>query len=125
MTQLKQCPVEGCDFSGSISQVQGHFGKTKDAGHGGSFPGAEDAGPEPTQLNPNQHMTDTDTSTTTTTTTTNPTMPTGDPTDTGTDTAGKGETLPCGHESINPNDAPEPPFNVTCETCGESYGVKK
>lgn len=30
--------------------------------------------------------------------------------------------LPCGHESINPSKAPAPPFNVTCETCGETFG---
>jgi hypothetical protein len=32
--------------------------------------------------------------------------------------------LPCGHESYDPAQAPEPPFSVTCDTCGQSWTVK-
>jgi hypothetical protein len=50
----------------------------------------------------------------------NPTMPTGPPT-----TATDEVELPCGHESFDADRAPEPPFNVRCETCGESFGVRE
>jgi len=31
--------------------------------------------------------------------------------------------LPCGHESFNPDNAPEPPFPVECEVCGETWTI--
>jgi len=31
--------------------------------------------------------------------------------------------LPCGHESFDPDNAPEPPFPVECEVCGETWTV--
>lgn len=59
-------------------------------------------------------------------------------TDTGTDTMefpeadGNGtedgesgeQELPCGHESFDMDKAPEPPFGVECDECGESWVVE-
>lgn len=39
------------------------------------------------------------------------------------DGGGSDDELPCGHESIDPAEAPDPPFTVTCDTCGESWTV--
>jgi ribosomal protein S27E len=32
--------------------------------------------------------------------------------------------LPCGHESFAKSAAPEPPFSVTCSTCGKTVTIK-
>jgi len=33
--------------------------------------------------------------------------------------------LPCGHETFDPDEAPEPPYQVGCETCGETWTVRE
>jgi hypothetical protein len=32
--------------------------------------------------------------------------------------------LPCGHESYNPVEAPDPPFTVSCSACGQAWVVE-
>lgn len=109
MSDIRVCPADGCGYRGDEEQLTGHWGGS-DGPHEGPFPGLErapDPDPEP-DPEPERAPADAD----------NPTMPAGSSTRTTTD----GVELPCGHETFDPSRAPEPPFNVICETCGESYG---
>lgn len=55
----------------------------------------------------------------------NPVMGSADPdADPNPDSADAGGVeLPCGHESYDPDDAPERPFAVACSQCGQKYKV--
>lgn len=44
--------------------------------------------------------------------------------DTDDDDSTDSEELPCGHEAIDPAEAPERPFRVTCGECGDSWVVR-
>jgi hypothetical protein len=116
MSELKRCPADGCDFQGAEEQITGHWGGKQEGVHEGPFPGLEgddgtseasDPDPDP-EPEPGSAGAD------------NPTMPSGSPATAATTDAVE---LPCGHDSYDPRDAPEPPFNVRCATCGERYGV--
>lgn len=37
MSDLKECPIPGCDFRGSIEAVKGHWGGKQDEDHNGKF----------------------------------------------------------------------------------------
>jgi hypothetical protein len=45
--------------------------------------------------------------------------------DTDSDSGANSVALPCGCETIDPADAPEPPYQVTCGTCGTTYKVNE
>jgi len=114
MTQDKnivQCPAKGCDFEGPNAKQ--HWGGKRDDAHSGSFYEALNSTNQNTTNEPNE-----------------PDGPVGkDPVMGGGDTSNVGTSddveLPCSHESFNPDEAPEPPYEVSCSTCGESWTVSK
>jgi len=128
MTQTAvTCPANGCEYSGAKSSVLGHYSGMRDDAHAGGYrrakeiveensgdgefiedepdggggQGAEEGG------SPGEE---------------DPIMGDGS-TSQQTDGSTHREDLPCGHESFNPSEAPEPPFDVECNTCGESWTV--
>jgi hypothetical protein len=81
---------------------------TPDAGDPGPTPDAGDPGPTPDAGNPTFGAAD----------------PTRDP-DPDVDDDPDGLELPCGHETVDRSDLPELPCNVSCETCGQTWGLRE
>jgi len=99
------CPAPDCDASFEQKKAAlGHWAGMRDNDHNGSWAEAND------------QSTDSDASDTGS----NPTMPDG-PAET--DTESDMVDLPCGHESYDESEAPDYPFIVTCDVCGESRRV--
>jgi hypothetical protein len=119
MTESYQCPAEGCDYTNVKSGVLGHYSGKRDDAHAGGYEKAK-------QLLKNGATTSNSAeSTPSETSSGNPVFGDADP-DAATETETVEEvTLPCGHESYNPEDAPEKPFVVSCSQCGEQYKVTK
>lgn len=117
MSGLKRCPADGCDFRGGEEQITGHWGGKQGGVHEGPFPGLEGDGGAPEASDPDPDPDSTPEAGASDAN--NPTMPSGSPATSATDAV----ELPCGHDSYDPAEAPEPPFNVRCGTCGERYGV--
>jgi hypothetical protein len=120
-----ECPADGCDYVGNLRSVCGHYGGTKDADHAGHYHEAREIlvgddggdgtdapsgdGPDPSDRDGN------------------PTFGAADPTrdpDPDVDDDPNGLELPCGHEVVAHDDLPELPCNVTCETCGQTWGLR-
>ena len=109
MSDNVTCPAEGCDYTGVQSSVLGHYSGTQDDAHAGGYKTGRD-------------LLETDS---TTTTSENPVFgdidPDADP-DPEPDTSDNVE-LPCGCDSYDPSDAPDPPYKITCPDCGQSWRV--
>lgn len=80
-----------------------------------------------TMLNVNENGTDTAENDDTPTESENPVMGNAEPAaDTEPDTStNSGVELPCGHESYDPSEAPDPPFKTSCDQCGGSWRVSE
>lgn len=134
---LVKCPAPGCDYSGSKQAVKGHWGGKQDEDHAGKWHEAHEAyqeareqtaddeqedpsdGPEEAQAEPQARA---GASTGDAGNGSNPAFDGPSP-----DTSNSGSSdnvdLPCGHESYDPSETPDPPFKVTCEECGTSWRV--
>lgn len=122
MTKVN-CPVDGCDYGPRpVKSVASHYSGKKDDAHSGGYEKAmsmleSDGGSKPDTDgtdgqtgSPNQDD--------------GPTFPEASSGDNGgTDTSEAPTDLPCGHESFDPSEAPDPPFRVQCDTCGASWTV--
>lgn len=121
MSELVICPAEGCDYDGMRSSVVAHYSGKQDDAHAGGYYAARDlvdgGDPEPEakpEAKPNDGP--------------NPTFGAADPTrdpDPDVDDDPDGLELPCGHETVARSDLPELPCNVTCETCGQTWGLRE
>jgi len=138
MSQMVSCPVDGCDYKGSIKQVKGHWGGSQDDAHSGAFHKAFNG--EGKQYNngmghkavgPNDTAVNADNTSSTTSSTTaqqsgagaNPTMPDGDGSPEPNQSNTEKVDLPCGHDSYDPSEAPEKPFRITCTDCKQTWRV--
>lgn len=115
------CPAEGCDYEGAKKSVGAHYSGKQDDDHEGGYLRAqellEDADPsgevtvdESPKPDDSTHDPAGD----------DPVMGSG-PSFEEEDT--DVEELPCGHETFDPSEAPEPPFRVSCGECGEGWTV--
>ena len=126
MTDEITCPAEGCDYSNVAESVAGHAQAKRDAPHKGisyrnvmdehSGNGSESRQSSTSGSSPSSTSTNGD----------NPTVGSGDSGGgTQADTGGSDAVeLPCGHESFDPAEAPDTPFVIGCETCGETWQVE-
>jgi len=111
-----QCPAEDCEYeSPNEKSVKGHWGGSQDERHTGAYhkaleqqaqaqagsgdSGADSPGPLPDVDSGASEPSNSDESD-------------GDMVD-----------LPCGHESFDESQAPDVPFTVSCDTCGNSWTV--
>jgi len=113
------CPADGCDYSGHREKVLGHYSGKQDEAHSGGYHDAKqmlsdsadggiDNTPDDSPAEGSQ----------------NPIVDGGQPSSPEPSSEDEVE-LPCGHESFSEEDAPEPPFEATCETCDEDFGVSE
>lgn len=115
------CPAEGCDYDGFKSSVLGHYSGRQDDAHAGGYQKAKtlldsgDTTQETTETAETDDSTDTSDS---------PVMGDADP-DATTEPDTEGVELPCGHESYNASEAPDPPFAVSCSECGNAWKVQE
>jgi len=139
MTQAVTCPADGCEYSGAKSSVLGHYSGMQDANHQGGYrkakeiveknsgdgefieddepDGSNDKDELPTGGPSTKHAPDPDNSGGK-----DPVMGSGE---TGNVESSDDVELPCGHESFNEDEAPDPPFGIECSTCGESWTVRE
>lgn len=133
---MLECPVDGCDYTGSKEAVKGHWGGKQDGDHTGAWheafeaaqEGSAEGGADPTgeaqELESESSGSSEDGSAASSG---DPTMGDVDPDRDGSDVeSGSGsdvQELPCGHESFDESAAPEPPFVVSCDTCNQSWEV--
>lgn len=116
MSEREPCPAPGCPEQGTRAELSGHWGGKSDDAHSGSFREAFDsesasdgasAGPSESP-DPEGDRSG------------NPTFgdadPSGDPDEID---------LPCGHDSYDPSEAPDPPFRAECEQCGDGWTVRE
>jgi len=120
------CPVDGCDYENPNEKaLKGHWGGMRDEAHSGAWHKAM-AEAEGSDSPARAGATETDESPPEGDTDTNPTFGSAE-VETGTETepadTSEEVDLPCGHESFAPAEAPEPPFRVSCEECGEAWNV--
>lgn len=117
------CPAEGCDYVGASKEAaKGHWGGKQDDVHSGAwhaaYADAQEAdegngdGPDPASGSegsgdPSQG---------------DPTMGSRDP-DGDEDDQEDVHDLPCGHESFDAAEAPDPPFVVQCDSCSGTWEV--
>jgi len=129
MTQAVTCPAEGCEYSGAKSSVLGHYSGMRDDAHTGGYRRAKEIIDETAgegEFIDEEESEDVDEpepdSTTDTQGGSDPIMGGGDTSDVG---SSEDIDLPCGHESYDPGEAPDPPFGIECSTCGESWTVRE
>lgn len=125
MTETVTCPADGCDYSGVPKSVLGHYSGKRDGAHEGGYErgrqrlGLDDDGDSREEVSRSPEDggggsgggggggg--------------NPTFGDADP-DSGSDDTE--HDLPCGHESFDETEAPEPPFRVECSQCGDDWVV--
>jgi hypothetical protein len=131
---MYECPADGCDYTGPIDSVCGHFSGCKDDGHLGHYESAR------AHLVEDQPLPDPDPETGTDTDRDggdgdgdtrdeNPLLGRvddsggDDPDGDGDDPDDGTEELPCGHERIRTADLSET-RRVTCDTCGGTWRVQ-
>jgi hypothetical protein len=120
------CPADGCDYDGFRSRVLGHYSGSQDDAHSGGYQVAKD------RLNEQDDSTygsaseasETDTDASQSNPGGSPVMGDADP-DAAAEPASKDVELPCGHESYDPGEAPDPPFAVSCSECGKAWEVQE
>jgi len=95
---MYDCPADGCDYSGPVDSVCGHYSGRKDGDHIGHYETAR------------AHLVDGDPLP-------EPDAGDGEQGDDGT------EELPCGHETIRVADISEP-RRVSCDVCGGTWRVE-
>jgi len=129
MTQKVTCPAEGCDESGLPESVAGHAqGKRDDAHSGLTYTGVlAEVGTEQPAESTDEPDTDEQSEADSEaehgqTGLSFPENPDAD--DDRGEQASDMVDLPCGHESYNEAEAPDPPFGVSCESCGKSWVVR-
>jgi len=111
MSETITCPAKGCDYNGLKKSVLGHYSGKQDDAHAGGYEKAKQL------LNGDTEATETSTETSDSSGGSNPTMGNGE-----TEPDDNGVELPCGHEKHYPDEAEhEPPYRVTCESCGEAW----
>jgi len=110
---MVECPADGCDYEGPNAKQ--HWGGKQDAAHTGSFRKAlgvheeqQARSSDGTGDSPGPHP-DADSGAT-------------EPSEAD-DSDGDMVELPCGHESFDESQAPDTPFTVSCDTCGNSWTV--
>lgn len=135
MTDTYTCPVEGCEYSGVLNSVASHYsGKKPDTAHEGGFEKArlllEEQGPDGTveDSEPTEQGSEAAESDGSSDGGDNPTMDTSrsdgaESAESDPESDGETFTLPCECESFPVDDAPEPPFHVTCDTCDRTYRI--
>lgn len=115
--KIVECPADGCTFDGARESVLGHYSGKQDEAHSGGYQDAK------------QMLDDSADGGSDTTPSKAPENPVVDGVKPSSDPAGSepgSQTdveLPCGHESFSKDEAPDPPFVVTCSTCGEQSKV--
>jgi hypothetical protein len=115
------CPADGCDYDGFRSSVLGHYSGRQDDAHAGGYQKAktmldgEDTATETAETTEDTPQSDTSSS---------PVMGNADP-DATTEPDTEHVELPCGHESYDPGEAPDPPFAVSCSECGKAWEVQE
>lgn len=133
-TKKYSCPAEGCEYSGTENSVAAHYsGTRKQPDHAGGYEKAKqrmgsgtskkEAETESGTAESSDGGNDGDTDSSTSETGSHPTFGDG----TGGSDSGSSEPeevdLPCGCESFDKSNCPEPPFWVSCDTCGKAYKV--
>jgi len=108
MSKEVTCPAEGCDYTGVQSSVLGHYSGTQDDAHAGGYKTGRDL-LESTDTNESENPVFGDSD------------PDADP-EPNVETSDKLE-LPCGCDSYDVSDAPDPPYKITCPDCGQSWRV--
>lgn len=112
---MVECPADGCSYEGVKSSVLGHYSGKSDDAHPGGYArarsllaDADDPADEQAEDSADNQGGGGD-----------PTMGSADPSP---DQGGSRE-LPCGHESYDPSEAPDPPYRVGCSECGDTWRV--
>lgn len=113
MSDMTDCPADGCDYRGTEKSVKGHWGGKQDDPHSGAYHRAKEAHAEASAEGGEG---DKDTL--------EPREASFGSADDGDGGDGDTEhTLPCGHESFSDSDVPGTYFLATCETCGKRFHV--
>jgi hypothetical protein len=112
--ELVECPADGCDYEGLRDSVLGHYSGKPDDAHRGGYARAR-------SLLADESTDSTDTDNETPDSESNPVMGSADPNPS--PSGDDREELPCGHESYDPTEAPDPPYRVGCDECGDTWEV--
>ena len=121
------CPADGCEYSGVPKSVAAHYSGSQNDVHKGGY---QVAIQKLEAMDSSTDTTDTESDTGSVSQSSGSGDGLGIPsTESAQEPSQEPETetdmhdLPCGHESFDLADAPEPPFAVSCDTCGKSWGV--